>query len=137
VSISWKSILQKITKFLFAVSTFSHFPPWELLVIAFIAIVYQLIGIGSYFFLARAVGIELTYIELGWIRSIVLLAAILPLSFAGGLGIREVTLVALMATYGIQVETALAFSLLLFVRGLILGLIGGVIEFVQTLLEKQ
>ena len=47
---------------------------------------------------------------------------------AGGLGIREFTLVAILSTFDVSPELALAFSFLLLLRNLTLSLLGGVAE---------
>ena len=69
--------------------------------------------------------------------SIILLASYLPISFAGGLGIREVSLVVLLSMFGIEAEIALAFSLLIFTRAIVLSLIGGVIEIFEVIQNRK
>ena len=96
-----------------------------------------MIGILSNVLLAKSVGIDLTYTQMGWVYSVVILASQLPFAFAGGLGIREVTLIALLSTFGIGADLALAFSLLLFVRGIFLSLVGGLLEVLQAMRLKR
>jgi uncharacterized membrane protein YbhN (UPF0104 family) len=67
-------------------------------------------------------------LDIGWIEAILSLATQLPFAVAGGLGIREVTLVAILSTFDVSAELALAFSFLLLVRGLLLSLVGGAAE---------
>jgi len=129
--------MQKLEKFLLAVANYADFTVWQLLFVTIVGISRQLVGIGSFVFLAKAVGIEMSFIEMGWIRSIVLLAAYLPISFAGGLGVREITLVALLSTFGISAELAIAFSLLLLARGVFLGLAGGLLEAIHSLRDRH
>jgi uncharacterized membrane protein YbhN (UPF0104 family) len=73
---------------------------------------------------------------MGWIQSVVTLTALLPFSIGEGLGYREVSLVAILGTFGISADLALAFSFIIFIRSVMLGLVGGVIEAVQTLQVK-
>jgi hypothetical protein len=51
----------------------------------------------------------------------------LPISVSG-FGVREGTLIALLAPYGVGGTAAVAFSLLLYSRNLLLALVGGVLE---------
>jgi len=129
--------MQILEKFLSAVANYADFSAWQLLLVTVVGISHQLVGIGSFVFLAKAVGIEMSFIEMGWIRSIVLLASYLPISFAGGLGVREITLVALLSTFGIRAELAIAFSLLLLARGVFLGLAGGLLEAIHSLRDRH
>lgn len=91
-------------------------------------VIVHLLGSFAYALIALGLGIDLPYVDLVWIRSAALLAAILPISVAG-LGVREGTLVVLLAQAGVGVADGLTFSLLVFaVTVLGVGLIGGAIE---------
>ncbi len=74
---------------------------------------------------------------MGWIQAVILFATQLPFTVAGGLGVREVTLVAILSSFGVSADQALALSFLIFFRGIILGLIGGLIEAIDTLRGKR
>ena len=133
----WQLLLKQLERFFQAVVTYADFSVWDLFLVIFIGIIQQLIGIFSNMLLAKSVGIDLTYTQMGWIYSVVILAAQLPFAFAGGLGIREITLIALLSAFGIGADLALAFSLLLFVRGIFLSLVGGLLEVLQTMRIKR
>jgi hypothetical protein len=51
--------------------------------------------------------------------------------------VREVTLVAVLSFFNISAEQAVAFSFLIFSRGVIISLIGGAIEAVDTLRNRR
>ena len=102
-----------------------------------VGIMSYLVGFLSYIMIARSIGIDISIFHLGWTRSAVLLAALLPLSIAGGLGIREVSLVVLLSFYGVESEVALAFSLLLFSRNIFLSLIGGFLELCEIFANRR
>jgi uncharacterized protein (TIRG00374 family) len=125
-------VLDKSQKLLMAFSTYSSFSTWEMSGLMLFGILRNLIGVASFLALALAVGIDISYMEIGWIRSIVLLIALLPVAVAGGLGVREVSLVALLATFGVTPDLALAFSLLLLARGIVVGLVGGILEAINV-----
>jgi len=124
-------------KLLLAVRAYAGMPLLDLLLALFAGIAAQLIGVAANLFIARSVGIQLSFLELGWITSVVNLATELPFAVAGGLGIREVTLLAILPTFGISGEVILAYSLLLFARTVLVGLTGGALEAFQTLRAKS
>jgi uncharacterized protein (TIRG00374 family) len=135
------SILQKVWNYLRklvnSLSVYIAFSLKELLLLFGLGILSYFVGLASYVFIARSVDISVSIFDLGWIRSIILLAAYLPFSFAGGLGVREVSLVVLLATFGVEAEIALAFSLLIFIRAVVLSLIGGVLELAEVLQKRK
>ena len=92
----------------------------------------MLIGVVSVLSLARSIGISLSFLQMGWINSVVLFTTQLPFTVAGGLGIREVTLVTLLPTLGVSSDLALALSFLIFIRSVLLALLGGLLEAVRA-----
>lgn len=93
----------------------------------------------SYFFfvlspyvLSLAMGIKLEFIAIAWIRSLVLLMALVPITVAG-LGVREAGYIALLNMYAISRQDALAFSIGLFVIQILIGCVGGLSEAWQML----
>jgi len=85
------------------------------------------IGIASYVLVARSVGIAVPFADLGLVRSCIGIITTLPISI-GGFGIREGSLIVLLAPYGVAAKTAVAFSLLTFARGLVYASVGGILE---------
>lgn len=93
-----------------------------------LSITSHLSGIMAYSLLAGSLGIDISFLTIGWIRSFTILATMIPVSLSG-LGIREGILLILLGTYGIPGEVALAFSFLVFgVTVLLPGLLGGLME---------
>jgi hypothetical protein len=77
---------------------------------------------------ARALGLELGLLEIAWVRSAALVVGLLPVT-VGGLGLREGTVVALLAVFGVSSADALSLSLLAFtVTVLGVGVVGGLSE---------
>jgi hypothetical protein len=77
---------------------------------------------------AYAVGLEISPLTLGWVRTAVMVLVMLPITIAG-FGVREGALVAVLAQYGIPGEEAVAFSLLMFALATLPnGAIGGALE---------
>ena len=106
----WQNLLDKFEKLLSAVSAYADFSALELFLVVTFGIVRILLSIVSFQLLAKSLGIELPFIDMGWIHSVVAMTALLPFSSAGGLGYREVSLIAMLGTFGIGADLALAFS---------------------------
>jgi len=132
-----RTIRSKFEKLLFAASVYAKMPTLELLGSIAGGILAALTAIASGVVLARSLGIDLGFLTMGWIQSVVSLAAQLPFTVAEGLGVREVTLVAILSVFGVSAEQALALSFLIFIRSLIIALIGGLIEAIDTLRHKR
>jgi glycosyltransferase 2 family protein len=97
---------------------------------------YHGIGILSFFCFAKSLDINLSIWEIGWIRSAMSLAIMLPLSFAG-LGIREGTLVFILGQYGVKPDISMALSFLFFFRNILTALFGGLIELKEFVITKK
>ncbi|HES59635.1 MAG TPA: hypothetical protein ENO18_04305 [Caldithrix sp.] len=69
-------------------------------------------------------------------RAAINIITMLPVSFAG-LGVREGSLIFLLGNYGINPDTAFAYSLLLFFNMTLVSLFGGLIEFFDFLSGKR
>ena len=133
----WQAIMKRFDKFIMAVSAYSDLSPWELLWSIFAGLASLLVGVFSNLLLARSVGIGLSFIDMGWIYAVVILLAQMPFVPAGGLGVREVSLVFMLSTFGIGPELALAFSFMILIRGLLISIVGGFLEAIQALHAKR
>jgi uncharacterized protein (TIRG00374 family) len=127
-----RPLLKYAEKLILAAASYADMSAWGLSMVVITGVVSQLSGIISNLFIAQSVGINLSFVDMGWIYSVTILVSQLPFAFAGGLGVREVTLVAILALFGVGAETALAFSLLLFLRGVLIALIGGFQELLRN-----
>ena len=81
----------------------------------------------SFYFLAESLNLNLNLLQCAWLFSVVSIVTILPVSFSG-LGIREGTLILILAKLGIEKYNSLSFSLLIFIIGLSIALVGGLLE---------
>lgn len=132
----WKSAYKITEKLLLAVAAYSGFSVWELFQVILAGISQQLVSAVSNYYFALAIGIVLPIKDIIWISCIIVLASQIPIAIAGGLGVREASLVVLMPAFGVSRELALAYSLLLFIKSLLISLAGGLIELIQTLHDK-
>lgn len=76
----------------------------------------------------NSMGVSLGFVEALFTRSIVLLALMIPISVAG-IGFREIGMISVLSLYGIEYETGLAISLVLFLFQILIALIGSVVYF--------
>lgn len=89
-----------------------------------LSIISYFLFILSAYILAFAMGIDISFKGIAWIRSVVLLIRLVPITVAG-LGVREASYVTFMQLYGVASHEALAFSLLLFAIQIMVGIVGG------------
>ncbi len=95
--------------------------------------ILHIFGIISYYLICVAMGLNLSFVSIGWIRSAVMLATMIPVSISG-IGLREGAMVILLSMYNIQANDALAYSFVIFsVTVLGIGLIGGIFEATRLL----
>jgi uncharacterized protein (TIRG00374 family) len=93
-----------------------------------LSITVHLLGILIYYLLAVSLGINISFVTIGWIRSAVLIISMVPISMSG-LGVREGVSLFLLKLYGVSGERALALSFLFFGATLLLiGAVGGILE---------
>jgi len=128
-----RSGLEKIQKLLSAIAVYGEISAGDLIALVIVGAARLLVGLVVYILLARSVGINLPVTDMGWIRSVVLLFAFIPFTIAGGLGIREIGLIAMLSAFGISAEVAVAFSILLLGLTVFYGLVGGVIEAIDAI----
>ncbi|MGB6222653.1 lysylphosphatidylglycerol synthase transmembrane domain-containing protein [Haloferula sp.] len=103
-------------------------PVRTLVVVFSLSILTHLLGIVAYALIARSLGIEVGLVAMGWIRSSIILATMIPLT-PSGIGLREGASLLLLTSLGVTNETAMAFSLLIFgMTILLVGLVGGLFE---------
>jgi uncharacterized protein (TIRG00374 family) len=117
------SVMTKVRR---AVEQFRELPRSILIVVVSLSFVIHLLGICTFLLIAMSLGWSISFVSLGWIRSGLILATMIPISISG-LGLREAAALLLLGTYGD--DEAVAFSLLVFaITVLVFSLLGGVIE---------
>lgn len=134
---SWKGFLKLVERFLNAVAAYADMSLSRLAWAVLLGFGASMFTIFSNVFLSKAVGLELSFADLGWVQSVVNLATQLPFAVVGGLGIREVGIVAMLGTLGIAPEVALAYSFLKFVRSLLFASAGGFLELGRVIAPKR
>ena len=90
-------------------------------------LIKHLLGILSFYLFALSLGMDLSIVSVGWVRSFIVIISVIPISISG-FGIREGSLIYLLQPYSVSAPEAVALSLLFFSKSLIVGVIGGLLE---------
>ncbi len=81
----------------------------------------------AFYFLALSLNIDLNFIQCAWLFSIISLITLIPISFSG-LGVRESTMIVILSQFGIERFNSLSLSILIFLTGILVAIIGGILE---------
>ena len=116
-----------------AVREVARLPPADHAKALGLSIAAQILGTALYAALAVAVGIRIPFATIGWIRAVVMLALLLPVTISG-LGVREGMLMVLLTTQGVDEVPAVALGILVFATTVVApGLVGGVSEGIRLM----
>lgn len=119
--------LVKANKLIISLSRFTDLPRGYFALVIALSFAFHLFGIFASYLLSFSLSLNISFTTIGWIRSVVLILGVLPISISG-FGVREGALVFLLRPYGVSLPDAIALSLLFFVSRLWIGAIGGVLE---------
>lgn len=75
-----------------------------------LSMIFQLINIIGSFIVAKAIHIDLAFVDFLWIIALISIALVVPITVAG-LGIRELSFVGIFNFLGLPIEAALALSI--------------------------
>ena len=93
-----------------------------------ISVISQLISVIIYYLILLSIDVNVPLVALGWIRSVVVLVTMIPISISG-LGLRESSFIILLSAYGVNDSNAFAYSLIVFaIINIIPGMFGGLFE---------
>jgi hypothetical protein len=82
------------------------------------------------FVLVQSADLPLSFLDVSWMGSLVLLLQVLPISFAG-IGIREGGYAYLFTVFELPPEKGVLIGILLFSQMLIFAIIGGIFDFLE------
>jgi hypothetical protein len=94
-----------------------------------------MISISCFYLLARSVNINAGFVSIAWIRSYIQIFCLLPISISG-IGIQEGSLIYFLGPFGTSTSSAVALSILFYVRTLIGGAIGGLIQATDLVISN-
>ena len=92
---------------------------------------FQATDIIATFLLARAIGLTLSLKVFFAVLPLVYLATVIPISL-GGLGVREGTLVLLLAHFNVRSLDAVTLSFLIYLNRVVIGGLGGFVQLAET-----
>ena len=101
-----------------------------------LSLISHIIGTFSFLIFVKSLGIEVSFVNIGWIRSLIYIVVMLPISISG-LGVREGALIVTLNAYGVTPTDAIAFSILLYARTLFMGFIGGLLETYRLIISNH
>jgi len=116
--------------------TFQTITWWFHLKMALLTAAVIVMGAVIYFFAAKAANINVPTGVLVWLYVSVALLRRLPISIAN-LGVREVTLVGLLAVYNIPAPAALLMSMIIFSNAILMALIGAGFQLTWSIRDKK
>lgn len=93
-------------------------------------ILYQILIALIYYILGNGIQISVNYLDYCWVNAILTILLLLPVSISG-IGIREVSLSALLGLLGVEPEQAVAVSLLLLLIQILRAVLGGILIFTE------
>ncbi len=100
------------------------------------SILIKLPHVFAFYFLALSLNINLNIIQCAWLFSMVSIITLLPISFSG-LGVRESALIVILSKIGVERSNSLSFSLLIFFTVILVALIGGVFELLDSIKNRK
>jgi hypothetical protein len=96
----------------------------------------HILFVSSAVIVSRGLGIDVSFYDIGWMRSAVFLLTVLPLT-VGGIGIREAGFAGLLYLYGVDRPTALAMPVVLLAIQVTIGAIGAIGELLRVTTHIQ
>lgn len=120
-------VSSKLAKLVEVVTAFRDLDKAVVMRIALISAIAFLFFVTSSYIVAIALGIGISFVALVWIRALVFMLTLIPISVAG-IGLRELGFAGLLALYGIDMQAAIAFSFANFGLQLGMAAIGALFE---------
>jgi len=111
-------------------------PPREIAALAGWSAVGYGFFVASAWVIADQLAIDVSVPALAWIRGLVFLGTLIPITIAGA-GIREAGFVGFLSIYGVDKSTALGFALALFGVQIAIGTVGGLLELTGSLFNRS
>ena len=99
----------------------------QILSIVACSVLWNALALLSMVLAAAAVGAEVSWITLGWLRAVLAIVLLLPIGW-GGLGVREASTAAILAPYGVAPAMAVAIGAIVSLRNILEAVIGAGVE---------
>ena len=96
----------------------------------------HLLSIFTFYFMTKALGLNVSILSLSYMRSFLSIIALLPISFSG-VGVRDISLVHLLAPFGVSAQSAISLAFAILARMFMINTIGGILELRHNLKERE
>lgn len=121
-------ISPKLNRFVEGLSGLGRIPLRFLLFMIIVSITSQLLNVLAFYLLLQSIDLYVPLLSIGWIRSVVVLVTLIPISISG-MGLREGSFILLLGSFGVSDSSAFAYSILVFaVTRVVPSLLGGLLE---------
>ena len=100
------------------------------------AVVENVLEILAAYCCVAALNLEISFVTIAWVRSLLLLLVMIPVSISG-IGFREGALIILLAPYGIPGADAVALGWVLFSMSLAIAGVGGLLEATKKIRQRD
>jgi len=118
----------KLNRFVESLSSLGRIPLRSLIFMIIISIISQLLNVLVFYLLLKSIDLNVPFVSIGWIRSVVVLVTMIPISISG-MGLREGSFMLLLGAFGVSDNSAFAYSIIVFaVTRVLPGLLGGLFE---------
>jgi uncharacterized membrane protein YbhN (UPF0104 family) len=99
----------------------------ELLQILFLSILTYLLFVTAAYVVADSMNLPITWGQLAWIRTIVFLLTLIPITI-GGMGVRELGFAGILGLYGVDPASAFTLGLSLSAAQIVIAIVGALFE---------
>jgi hypothetical protein len=130
-AVRWPFARDKLRKLLDAAGEYRQIPVFGRYQLVFYVASWHLVVLSSTWVFCMALGIAVPFSAVAWMRTIITMATLMPLSISG-FGVREGGWMYFLGLYGVAPADAFVLSLLTFSRSLFQAVIGFVLE-IKTL----
>lgn len=103
----------------------------RLLLAILLGVLFHALVVVFNYLVCISLNIDLSFLALIWIVTMVYLVQLLPISISG-IGVREGAYIFLFGQYGISASRAFSFSIIIFAVIIFLGILGGMIELLSS-----
>lgn len=108
---------------------------FKLLVLAY-SVIYHFSLIVSLWLISKSININLSLFQFAWVYALSSMVLLLPITIAG-IGVREGSFIVLLGSVGVNAEKAVSLSIYFFFSQLLLGALGGFLEFKDLIFNSQ
>ncbi len=123
----------RLNKSIKNLSTLGKVPFSSVAIMVIVSVISQLISLIIYYLILLSIDANVPFVALGWIRSVVVLVTMIPISISG-LGLRESSFILLLGAFGVNNNDAFAYSIIVFaIINVIPGMVGGLFEARKTI----